>query len=630
MAGARWGLGMVVGAGLLASGACSEAFSNDCTATRSCSLPSEAGEGGSETSEPVAGSTSAGGTNGNANPDGVAGAGGEATGPCLSHADCSNDDPSDGEELCEAGECQPGDAPPRVVSITPDDGDDEVESDVTVSVEFSEPLDPDTVTPKTFKVFAGEAGETEVAGTLKLSTGREQLRFAPDERLDLWGRYRVEISRELADDAGMTMLDDFSASFRVRDGVWAIASVGEADSFQLPNEVPVSSQGALVTAWLATLGSGCKASGAWVLRGQSTVSQVFAAAPISACDLISADIAPDGTAVVGWNSGDKGWSQSFAMGSWSAAERETYYNAATRIANASVFAHADEQMSIFTDVRGRSSWIGLETGAARGAWLPTYHSGQKYFGSATRSATAQDGSIAMVTTTRKGVWVIEYRSTEGWGTESVPLPGTDEAEIDRTVASIARSPEGTRMIAWIEGDTSKQVLKASRFDAETGWESAPADISTGLKNAPLFDAPALVFDGETFVTAWTTATGGELTAYTSRYDLDSGTWGAREPHVTELGESAMLMPRLGADSQGNLMLVWAVGAETMQLVYRRYDAAAGEWGEIQAIPESSFSDATFATEGKLPFGFGRNGLGGVLFRTDVEGGTQSLKLASFY
>jgi hypothetical protein len=89
------------------------------------------------------------------------------------------------------------------------------------------------------------------------------------------------------------------------------------------------------------------------------------------------------------------------------------------------------------------------------------------------------------------------------------------------------------------------------------------------------------------------------------------------------------MPRLGTDAQGNLMLVWAVGVDPIALVYQRYRASTGEWGNVEPLSDVSFSDATFATEGKLPFGFAKNGLGGVMFRTG-SAGSQKLQLASFY
>ena len=103
----------------------------------------------------------------------------------------------------------------------------------------------------------------------------------------------------------------------------------------------------------------------------------------------------------------------------------------------------------------------------------------------------------------------------------------------------------------------------------------------------------------------------------------------RSATIWKLGESVALMPRLAVDSQGNLMLVWAVGDDAISLVYHRYRGETGTWSDIRAIPDATFTDAEFRGSGHLPFGFAGNGLGGVMFRSG-RAGAQTLKLASFF
>jgi len=86
---------------------------------------------------------------------------------------------------------------------------------------------------------------------------------------------------------------------------------------------------------------------------------------------------------------------------------------------------------------------------------------------------------------------------------------------------------------------------------------------------------------------------------------------------------------LGADSHHNLMLVWAIAGSPTKLVYQRYRADTGEWGDVEAIAGVSFTDSTFETGGRLPFAFAPSGTGALMFRS-TQGGTATLKLAEFY
>jgi hypothetical protein len=593
--------GALFGVGLAAMG-CGNSFSEDCAASRSC-LPTdegEAGEGGSVVS--AAGSGGGGGTGVDAET------GGGAAG--------------------QAGDCQAGDAPPSVVSITPAEGSKDVERDATITVRFSEALDPDSVSADTLKLFEGDS---VVAGTLTLSAARDQATFASDAPLALWTTYHLELSREIKDAAGVPMLDDESTSFQVRDGVWSVTTLDDADAIELPSSLPVSSGGELLTTWLAGNGTGCGAKGAWIFEGETEAGDVFEAKRGTGCTHVSASIAPDGSAIASWGRDNAIWTQSFANGAWAASERQGPGYAGVSFVNTQVFAHDQGQLSIVLDVNAKGAPIRQFLGGpALGDWTPDnqYYIGQ--LGSRAQAAFGTDGAGLATWTYPDGVYVLSYDAqAASWGADATILPGTEAGGANRGVPSVAVSPEGDAVILWMEGPTNNQVLKSSRFTSMAGWSGMPVNVSTGLGAEPSFDAPGVVFDGETFVSAWTAATGGKLTTYTARYDMDSGKWSSRESHVTDLGESAVLMPRLGVDTHRNLMLVWAVGTEQLTLVYQRYRADAQTWGEVQAIPDGTFTDPAFATEGKLAFGFAGNGVGGLMLRTE-RSGSQRLQLASFF
>jgi hypothetical protein len=652
-AGARIWTGALFCAGLGVASGCGDAFSGDCQETRSCAPPdesetSEAGQANSEPSGDGSGGTANGPTEVGAAGQGGAGgsadtsmagaagggaagngAGGEPAGSCRKSVECNNGDPADGEELClPPGVCTPGNAPPLVVSVTPEDGVDDAEPDAVVEVEFSEPLDPDSVSSTTFKVFAGDV---EALGVVKLSSSRSRISFTPQDPFALYGSYRVEVSKGLKDPDGASMLDDFSSKFQVRDGVWSVVTQANAEGLQLPSGLPIAANGALLTTWLATDSAECVAQGTWVLRGQSGVSDAFESdAMDTECSLISASVAPGGDGAVGWVGSKRHdeWTQSFQGGAWSSSERNVY-SGPGYVTASQVFAHDGGEMTVFNYIAYLSSSSNFTKGPARGDWT-TDQVGQAASLTPEIAITLlPDGDGAAAWRSDNTVSTVAYDAETGkWASQGTAVPGVDAAS-NRSVLSIALSPTGEAMVVWLEGPTDSQSLRASHFTVENGWGTKPVTVSSSLGAQPLFDHPALVFDGQTFVTAWTAVTSGKLTTYSSRYDMDSGKWGAREPHLTDLGKSVALMPRLGVDAQRNLMLVWAIGDGDMSLVYQRYRAATDEWGSVEAIEDSYFADSKFASEGKLPFGFAPNGLGGVMFR-DGEAGAQTLKLASFY
>jgi Big-like domain-containing protein len=130
-----------VGAAVLGAAGCANTSAEDCTKTHSCAPASPvAGDAGAagEPSNVVGGGSAGGDANGSA---GGNNAGGDNAG--------SN---SEGEGGASGQLPSDGNAPPRVISITPAHGAEGQPLDATVVVKFSEPLDSDTVSAKTFKV----------------------------------------------------------------------------------------------------------------------------------------------------------------------------------------------------------------------------------------------------------------------------------------------------------------------------------------------------------------------------------------------------------------------------------------------------------------------------------------------
>jgi len=613
--------------GMLGAVACGGTFSHDCTDTRSCAVPSSGTGGAGDDGDRAAGGAPEPPVAG-AGAGADAGAGGEEPGDgCKTSAECGNADPADGEENCVAGACVAGNVPPRVLSITPNDGADDAETSTTITVVFSEALDPDTVTPAKVRLLDGDS---EVAGDLELNEGRDRLTLKPTEPLQLWTAYSVEVSPEIADVDGASLVEDASSSFQVRDGAWSLTTLAQGGAFQLPFSLPVASSGATLPAWLDQRGAQCSAHAAWVLRGQTKPSELLQSTPLEGnCNVVSASVAPDGGAAAAWVIGKTEWSQSFADGSWAPQERKTNEVNDAVINDVQVLAHDAAHITLVSYLNGRSGYLPfIERGTARDAWAPE---GRLIGGgSRVQFAVGADRSAFAASTRDVSVEVIAYDAAAGvWADETTALPGISADAAERSVPGIAVAAQGDVQVVWVEGAGDKQALKSSHFTPGQGWDDAPATVSASVTGNPLFDAPALLFDGSTFVSAWTGKSGGKLATYTARYDLHSGQWHTDDPHITDRGASAAFSPRLGVDSHRNLMLLWAIAGEPITLAYQRYRAETDTWGAVEAVNGVSFTDATFATEGKLPFGFAPNGLGAVLFRSGTAG-SQTLKLAQFF
>lgn len=116
-----------------------------------------------------------------------------------------------------AGECLYVDkTPPRVVTVTPDDGGTDVDRDVVIEVTFSEPIDDTTIDGAV--TLYGPDGEVDATVTLLDST---TLAVSPNVSLPLITEHQVELSSAIKDVAGNSLSGAPHRSvFTTRDGVW--------------------------------------------------------------------------------------------------------------------------------------------------------------------------------------------------------------------------------------------------------------------------------------------------------------------------------------------------------------------------------------------------------------------------
>ncbi len=190
--------------------ACSSADFEGCKASRTC--PSnDAGEAG--------GGADTGGTTGRGGSTGEAGSGdtggssgaGAGSGSGGTSGAAGSGDGGDGGD----GGSSDDTVRPTVLSFSPDDGDADVERDVTVTAELSEPIDEATVTTDSV-TLSGPDGEVD--GTVTLA--ENVISFVPDRHLSLLATYTFMLSDTIADLSGNTLARNAGVDFAVREGAF--------------------------------------------------------------------------------------------------------------------------------------------------------------------------------------------------------------------------------------------------------------------------------------------------------------------------------------------------------------------------------------------------------------------------
>jgi hypothetical protein len=109
--------------------------------------------------------------------------------------------------------------PPTVTSTFPGNADEDVAEDVTVTVTFSEAMDPATLSGTTF-VLEGPGGG--VSGTVSYAAGTRTASFDPSADLRLSNVYTARITTGAEDEAGNGLAADYSWSFTIEEPQWEL------------------------------------------------------------------------------------------------------------------------------------------------------------------------------------------------------------------------------------------------------------------------------------------------------------------------------------------------------------------------------------------------------------------------
>jgi len=665
----HWGVWAIVclagGVSLGGVAACGSDFgSTDCRTNRTCSDASGGdAAGGNGAGDPAPGgdagqvaggapSAVAGGPHagapgeggGDAEPmAGAAGVGGSADVGCRGPGECSNGDPSDGEETCDAhGVCQPGNPPPKVTAVSPTDKTANAEPAIKVVITFDEPLDAATVTAANVKLLDGDV---EVSGTPAYADNK--ITFTPASPLALLGSYEISVSTAVTDVGGAGLLAPFSSTFAIRDGVWSTIDVVTAPG-QFADTLPITTEGNVLLGWLGKNNASCPSYAGWFNRGKAVAAaKALSANDVTDCERVAVGGNAAGVAAVLWQVPDAQhgtYVQQYRAGKWATGDGKI--SASTVSYTHPTLAVAPNGMVTFfqNGGPGTTAW---RTDAA-GKWAATgdvLEANEQALNPPEVAFDAQGNGLAIWRATDAGsaeqILVSRYTAGGSWAAATA-LPGSSSnagtASSGRGAAvALAMNPNGDAMAVWVRlPGTGTGTLVASSFSRSSGWGGATPLTST-LVVDPINDRPGLVFDGKTFVAAFTGSDASKLAAYSVRYDTVAQGWDAAEKRqaASDLA-SAARMPRLASDGRGNLMLVWTTGVSpNYKLVYQRY--ANGAWGETQVVPGGAITNQRFETgldynpEPPFPLAMNHLGLGALSWANASSiGAITGVRLASFF
>jgi len=546
------------------------------------------GSGGSAGKAPGAGGdvSDQAGAGGASGSGGSGGEGGDGTGPVLPE-------------------------PPVVVSITPDNGDDQVEPTDSIRIEFSEGLDPDSVTGDSVLVFDGE---TAISGELDYSG--VTVEFIPDQRLDLLGDYSVVVTTDITDAEGTPMAADYSSSFTVRDGAWREELLVE------------NAQGAINRLLVSPV---IDANGnALMIWGQAksgqTVGSVFGryfspdqgfGKPFEidttdvACDDLSVGMNAAGQAIVAWTekrgTGEEVWARRISAGTLDGPASRVAVAPVNVSGTVSAVSATDEAHVLwsFNDsaTGGTKQNILANHAKPAEAWLSTPEILYNYVESLSTPAVAFDddgnGFVFFAFDSDSSdppgrLYARRYLVANGQWRSGTVIGGSDRVRQYYAPDVVTDANGGARALFAASDENGVEDVKVVTFTKAGGFGAAQViDVLDISPNS----SPKISSNGSRFLAAWYQSVSLTTNAYSSL--SDGGAFAA--PQLRSSGDFPVGYygnAVTGLDRRGNGLVLFEQGnaASSVDIVFGRLSANGDEWADAAPVNslEGEYQDPRLA------------------------------------
>ncbi len=263
--------------------------------------PDEGGSGNPSGGGPQGGDTPGGGQPGGDTSNGGAPGGGD-TSSASGAAGAAGEEASGGEGgQITVPDPMPG--PPTVVSISPRDTLTDVDPNGPIRISFSEPLDAASVTSDSVQL-KDESG-ARVSGPVSYADAVVTIR--PGGRLNLLGKYTVDVSTAVTDAGKTAMERPFASSFTIRDGAWGKSDeplTSRTSAFDRNSALSLASDGVgrAVAAWAQVTDSGANYDiyAALFNQGKGWATPVKVNTNAVRCQYPSVSMNASGNLIVGW------------------------------------------------------------------------------------------------------------------------------------------------------------------------------------------------------------------------------------------------------------------------------------------------------------------------------------------
>lgn len=485
----------------------------------------------------------------------------------------------------QAGASNHSDAAPSVVSVTPAHEAADVSTDAdTITIQFSEAIEPSTVTAESVRVLdLGEPLPNE------LGVSGSTVTITLSEPLSVLARYTVEVSTVVEDLDGEQLSTAFVSTFDTVDGEWGdTLEVGpEGDAPYTQVSLATNDRG---DALFGIVGpdpldsSATVASARWYRRATGWEPAVPLSGDGKGATAINVAINEAGQAVAVWAGSGELWAHRYAEGAWGEPKR-----IGTAVSGAT---YRDPRATINDD------------GVAAFAYLHASNSDASLLGSGFDEEggwlNAQDVAYAMridgleLASDAEGRAILVFRSYPNGQpsrlqfarfnpTDKLWLDGSDAlpASAGDGRPGVAVDADGGAMAIWVRSANNDVV--ASRYGRASGW-SEPVVIDD-LDGSPSVFRQSVASDGMNFIAAWSQdITDSQTNIYASRFDAAQGSFSAAElmsDAISSAGPST-----LGMDRHGNAWLLWSQGQVTAYRGFaNRYNALSGEWQGPRPLPD---------------------------------------------
>jgi hypothetical protein len=471
---------------------------------------------------------------------GAAGADGGTSGSAGSQPHAGSD--SDG-----GGGALPNHDALSVVSISPSDGETAVERGASITINLSAPVDPKTITEKTF-IVTGPDGA--VAG--KLSVEGAAATFTPDAAWSLLADYTVELAPSIAGVDGSPLDEAHRCVFQTRDGIFSKPERLTAVPVYLKRPV-ANRAGDVLVGWFEK-GTTHQASAAVFNAAAAKwgAATLLAASPPAA--ELSFAINQGGAAIafIGESSGTTIWQR------WNGAAWSSEKSTAGMGTRHSLLADDGTAIAMWETFLGNGDGV-LSAAALSAAdeWGSTVTIGTKVRSKAL--AHFKLGYLSIFSRQSDNQAFYRVFDDGAWGAEK-PL---GSAIVPAHFA--LDTYDSTALFTWIDGASR---MHASLFDGTT-WTSqelGPADYGVWATAGANSQVAAWFYQGK---------------AYAALHDQTPG-WSDPALLGTGLNDSAGdVGPAAVVDTSANALVAWRSGTA---IVWRRAPRST-EWSDLQEIKD---------------------------------------------